>query len=214
MMDPEQLKPGWNDMSPTRLETAIWSAFTPARVAANDIQQHEWEARTFLNLVQEHLRPQRTVELGSYKGWMSTLLAAVSGEVVSIDTQEYAPPETIAFNLTFLKGDAADAAFVYGLMPHGVGPIDLLFIDDGHYYETIRLEFDLWRQFVRPGGWIAFHDINPLANIGPHGTQPDSIQVPRFWRELKGNKQEIIATDEHSKWMGHVPHGGIGILRL
>jgi hypothetical protein len=94
------------------------------------------------------------------------------------------------------------------------GYIDLLFIDDGHYYETIVKEFELWKPYVRPGGWIVFHDINPLANIGPHGTQPDCIQVPRFWQELNGNKQEIIATEEHKQWKGVIPHGGLGILRV
>ena len=93
-------------------------------------------------------------------------------------------------------------------------PIDLLFIDDGHYYETICKEFELWRPHVRPGGWIVFHDINPLANIGPHGVQPPELQVTRFWKELQGNKQEIIATEEHKAWKGVVPHGGIGILRV
>jgi len=94
------------------------------------------------------------------------------------------------------------------------GPIDLLFIDDGHYYEQIMREFELWRPHVRPGGWIVFHDINPLANIGPHGTQPECIQVPRFWKELEGNKEIIIATDEHKAWKGTLPHGGLGILRV
>jgi hypothetical protein len=94
------------------------------------------------------------------------------------------------------------------------GPIDLLFIDDGHYYETIVKEFELWKHCVRTGGWIVFHDINPKANIGPHGTQPDCVQVPRFWNELEGDKREIIATEEHKAWKGVVPHGGIGVLRL
>ena len=202
-------------MNTERLEAAFSAAFTPERVARNDIQQHKWELGTFLGLVNCKLRPQRTVELGTYKGWTATLLAAVSDRVVSIDTQEYGPPDAPpSAELTFLKGDATDPLTAKEAVFHLGGPIDLLFIDDGHYYETIVAEFNLWKPFVRPGGWIAFHDINPLANIGPHGTQPDSIQVPRFWRELKGNKQEIIATSEHASYLGHLPHGGIGILRL
>jgi predicted O-methyltransferase YrrM len=116
--------------------------------------------------------------------------------------------------LDFVAGDATDKDSVIVALATLGGPIDLLFIDDGHYYETICKEMELWRPHVRPGGWIVFHDINPLANIGPHGVQPDCIQVTRFWNELGGDKQEIIATDEHKQWKGVVPHGGLGILRV
>ena len=203
---------------PPQLETALAAAFTPENVASNAIQQHEWELRTFLRIVIDELKPARTVELGSYLGWTSALLSLVTyADTVSIDNGEFGTPGEAArygYHLTFLLGDAADPPFVKSVMANLGGPIDLLFIDDGHYYETIALEFKLWRPHVRPGGWIVFHDINPLANIGPHGTQPDSIQVPRFWKELQGEKQEIIATQEHVAWKGVIPHGGLGILRV
>jgi predicted O-methyltransferase YrrM len=202
---------------PTYLESALAAAFTTEHVANNEIQQHEWEMRTFLGLVLDELKPERTVELGTYRGWNAALLSLVtSRHTVSIDIKDYGTTASYehCHQLTNVLADAAadsEPAFVKTLLG---GPIDLLFIDDGHYYETIVKEFAIWSPLVRPRGWVVFHDINPLANIGPHGVQPDCIQVPRFWNELIGNKQEIIATDEHKQWKGVVPHGGIGILRV
>ncbi len=37
-------------------------------------------------------------------------------------------------------------------------PIDLLFIDGDHSYEGCSTDLKAWLGFVRPGGWIAFHD--------------------------------------------------------
>ncbi len=198
------------------IEKTINEVFTPERVAGNIIQQHEWEVRTFLNLVQKELKLPNTVELGSYRGWMSVLLSTVSKKVISIDTQEFGPPEDHHqyTNLKFLKGSGDDLSLALQVFADMDGWIDLLFIDDGHHYETICKEFEIWKRLIRPDGRIVFHDINPLANLGPDGKQPESMQVTRFWNELKGNKQEIIATQEHAAWKGVIPHGGLGILRL
>ncbi len=37
-------------------------------------------------------------------------------------------------------------------------PIEFLFIDDGHDYEDVKLDFQLWYPKVIYGGFIAFHD--------------------------------------------------------
>jgi predicted O-methyltransferase YrrM len=193
------------------------AAFTPERIAANDIQQHEWELREFLQMASLELKPDRTVELGTYKGWTAAILSWItSRQTISVDIQDWGTSESEAFshNLSYMVADAATPDCVTQVLVCLGGTIDLLFIDDGHYYETIVKEVELWRPHVRQGGWIVFHDINPLANIGPHGTQPESIQVPRFWKELEGNKQEIIAGPEQAKWKGPLPHGGIGVLKL
>jgi len=200
--------------TPTYLENALTAVFAESNLI--NIQQHEWEMRTFLNMVLTELKPARTVELGTFRGFTGALLSAVTSTMtVSIDVADHGmPPEAWkwANSLQTILDDATSPDCVTQAMARLGGPIDLLFIDDGHYYETIVKEVELWRPHVRPGGWIVFHDINPLANIGPHGVQPECIQVTRFWNELKGDKREIIATDEHRAWKGTLPHGGLGIL--
>jgi len=201
---------------PPLLEAAIEAFFTPEHIAANDIQQHEWEMRSLLKLMLDVLKPERTVELGTYKGFTAALLSlATSEKTISLDITDYGTDyaKQYARNLQLFLTDAAIDGVEQVIGNHLGGPIDLLYIDDGHYYETIVKEFALWSPMVRSGGWIVFHDINPLANIGPHGTQPDSIQVPRFWKELNGDKTELIANAQN-KYRGHLPHGGIGILKV
>lgn len=39
-------------------------------------------------------------------------------------------------------------------------PIDLLFIDGGHKYEEVSADIKGWARFVKPKGFIAFHDYN------------------------------------------------------
>jgi predicted O-methyltransferase YrrM len=200
---------------PTYLESALAAIFADHNLI--NIQQHEWEMRTFLAMVLGELKPERTVELGTYKGFAGALLSLVtSRQTVSIDTGDYGTElaRPYGHKLSYILDDATSPDCVTLAMAALGGPIDLLFIDDGHYYETIVKEMELWKPHVRPGGWIVFHDINPLANIGPHGVQPPELQVTRFWNELKGDKQEIIATDEHKQWKGVVPHGGLGLLRV
>lgn len=201
---------------PQPIEAVIDAFFAPHHVAANDIQQHEWEARTLLRLMLDELKPERTAELGTYKGLMTALLSlATAGKTVTMDIEPYGSEWGVSHgkNIESVIADASLEGTPQLAVSKLEGQIDLLFIDDGHYYETIVKEFSIWKPAVRKGGWICFHDINPLANIGPHGTQPDCIQVPRFWQELKGEKEEIIATKE-SGYRGHIPHGGIGILRV
>lgn len=196
------------------IERLIGEFFIPRHVDSNDIQQHEYEIRVLLEMMIYDLKPVNTVEIGTYKGFMAALLSlATSGKTVSIDIVDHGRIMD-GRNLEMILADATQQATADKVKEILAGPIDFLFIDDGHFYDQIVKEFQVWTPLVRPGGWICFHDINPLANIGPHGVQPPEIQVPRFWKELQGDRVEIIATGNEGHYRGHLPHGGLGILRL
>lgn len=46
--------------------------------------------------------------------------------------------------------------------------IDFLFIDGNHAYEAVRKDFEDWSPKVKPGGYIAFHDVSfNNLNTGP-----------------------------------------------
>lgn len=192
---------------------------TPMRVFLDrgDIQQHEWEMRVFFVKVLNELKPKRTVELGTWKGGMAALLSqATSDKTISLDIDRYGTSgaEPYSHQLEFILTDARILGCAEPIIKNLGGPIDLLFVDDGHCYEDDVSEFKIWQPLVRPGGWICFHDINPLANLGPHGEQQANVQTARFWKELTGNKEEIIANESHRAFRGVIPHGGIGILRV
>lgn len=78
--------------------------------------------------------------------------------------------------------------------------LDFLFIDGDHSLLGVQLDYFMYREFVRPGGHIAFHDINE---------SPEHIRVgclvSQFWAQLKGEKREF---NSHQSW------GGIGLLKV
>lgn len=77
--------------------------------------------------------------------------------------------------------------------------LDFLFIDGDHTYDGVKRDFNTYREYVRPGGLIAFHDIKDTPyhqRLGCH--------VADFWKELTGEKKEFCSDAD---W------GGIGVIR-
>lgn len=97
-------------------------------------------------------------------------------------------PETKAHVRKLLVGDA----------------VDLLFIDGDHRLDGVTRDFELWRDLVRPGGHILFHDILPHTRL-------PSCQVDQLWQRLQrehpGHTMEIVAARDQG-W------AGIGILQV
>lgn len=60
--------------------------------------------------------------------------------------------------------------------------LDVLYIDGDHTYQGAKLDFVNYKPFVRPGGLVLLHDINPPAP----GEDDRGVQVYRLWEELKG----------------------------
>lgn len=170
----------------------------------------------FLSLVEEvsALRPARILEIGTYHG--GTLLVwsqLASEQVVSCDIrvrdhmrlvfERFAPPGS-GCAVRILEGDSHAAAFRESVERELGGPVDFLFIDGDHTEQGVRLDFEMYRSLVRPGGLIAFHDIAERQPI------PEN-QVQHFWRKLKadappGTVQEFIDDPDQSGF-------GIGLLR-
>lgn len=196
------LKPG--------LQEGMGQAFNiPGR-----IQQHVWESHNFLLRVMNDLKPERTVELGTWKGWNAVLLSLVTSKItVSVDVHDYDRGESIDYirsnglNARLPLGDCRCPEAVVLIKEWLDGPIDLLFIDDGHCIEEVTEDHRIWAPLVRPGGWIVFHDINPEANLIAPGVHPAICQAHAYWATLTGNKEEII-------FQGDPPGPGIGILKV
>jgi predicted O-methyltransferase YrrM len=77
-------------------------------------------------------------------------------------------------------------------------PVDVLFIDGDHSYEGVKRDFELYSPLVRPGGFIALHDIaRHPADVG--------CEVDRFWNEIRNNRrtEEIVENpDQGGKGIG------------
>jgi autotransporter strand-loop-strand O-heptosyltransferase len=79
--------------------------------------------------------------------------------------------------------------------------VDFLFIDGDHSYEGVRQDYEMYREFVKPGGWIGFHDISDTEFH-----RSANCRVDRLWSELDGEKVEFIQEPRSH-------FGGIGFIR-
>jgi hypothetical protein len=79
--------------------------------------------------------------------------------------------------------------------------LDFLFIDGDHTYEGVKQDYEMYKEFVKPGGWIAFHDIKDTEFH-----RNANCRVDKLWVELSGNKIEFV--DNRSSY------GGIGFIQV
>jgi cephalosporin hydroxylase len=112
-------------------------------------------------------------------------------------------------DLHLIDGNSASAA-VSDAVRQAVSDrgIDVLFIDGDHSYSGVRSDYLNYRQLVRDGGIIAFHDIVPdhRTRLGCQ-TGAWTGDVPLFWSRLKPHARtvEFVANPTQDGY-------GIGVL--
>lgn len=165
-------------------------------------------------------QPHVIVEIGT-RGGGSLFLWSRSGPqldlLVSIDLPDgihgggYPEPRSKLYNLFvsdhtcdlhLLRADSQSTATRQQLETLLAGrPVDFLFIDADHRYPGVKRDYELYRDLVRPGGLIAFHDIRP-------NTFDPTIQVNQLWDEIRATgvtTREIV----HQPYTGRY---GIGLI--
>lgn len=167
-------------------------------------------------------RPRIVIEIGTASGGTLLMWARIATErVISIDLPGGIhgggyPAQKARLFKAFVRGrpnvtvnlirtsshEQTTRDRVGGLL--GPARADILFIDGDHRLEGVTRDFELWRDLVRPGGHIVFHDILY------HSREP-SAQVDQLWNDLKerhpGRTHEIIESPNQG-W------AGIGILEV
>src|SRR5206468_1453131 len=79
-----------------------------------------------------------------------------------------------------INGDSSHPLTVARLRRRlGGRQLDLLLIDGDHTWSGVRQDFLNYREFVRAGGLIAFHDICEVRDTDAAGSVGD---VPAFWK--------------------------------
>jgi cephalosporin hydroxylase len=164
------------------------------------------------------VQPKVVVEIGTANGGTLLLFARsvdAAATIISIDLPGDRPGQGYAAwriplykrfalpgqSMHLLRGDSHDPAIRARVEELLDGrEIDFLFIDGDHSYEGVKADFELFRDLVRSGGLIAFHDISPAT--------PDSHQVRRFWSELSRTYpgEEFVEQPDR-------PWYGIGLVR-
>jgi predicted O-methyltransferase YrrM len=86
----------------------------------------------------------------------------------------------VAHIVTPLKGYSFEFADTWSV------PIDLLFIDANHEYESVARDFQMWVRHVKRGGIVAFHDANGVWP-GPTRVVEESLIATNFGRVHKAD---------------------------
>ena len=124
--------------------------------------------------------PGTVVEIGSYRGRSTTVLAAAVAdgvEVVAIDPHAGNDRGPYQWHGTYDEGEGDFARFHGNLAAAGVadrvrhvrrrsgdalddvdGDVDVLFVDGAHAYRAARADIDRWGARVSPGGTMLVHD--------------------------------------------------------
>ena len=66
-------------------------------------------------------------------------------------------------------------------------PFDMVVIDNGHEYEEVKNQIELFRPLIRSGGLICGHDLDPGNGVHKAVTEliPDYTEpVPRVWAKV------------------------------
>lgn len=146
-----------------------------------------------LNLVEHvnELSPENVLEIGTYNGGTLFMWANITkNKVVTCDLRnpshrselykEFAPGNSKC-KVVALEGDSHSEEFIKRVHKEFENKkLDFLFIDGDHTEKGVEADFYNYKDMVRKGGIIAFHDI--LENQPVEGNQ-----VYYFWEKIKEN---------------------------
>lgn len=173
------------------------------------LMQQRAEFGALLALLEQE-RPDRILEIGVYRGGTLWHWLALAGErVVAIDLPggPFGEPGTAdvegwqswaadrGVELLVHLGDSRDQAARQFAARHG--PYDLVFIDGGHAYETVRAD---WEHYGPLGRIVVLHDILPEQEAA-------GVEAHLLWAQIRGryHTTELVCS-------GGQAYGGIGIV--
>jgi len=162
------------------------------------------------------LGPRGVLEIGTAAGgslFLLCLIATRDARIVSVDLPGgefgggYEKSRRFFYRrfgrrgqrVNLLRGDSHDSSLVEQVRARLAerGGADLVFVDGDHSLAGVTLDYELYWPLVKPGGMMAFHDINP-------GTGPWGGGVPEFWARHRRNARSEEFVQEPSG-------GGYGI---
>lgn len=159
------------------------------------------------------LEPRIVLEIGTHRGGTLLIWSAIaSSKVISCDLRDFTrdgdllralPPSESQCEVTLMSGNSHAPAFRNRVVEAlGGDKVDFLFIDGDHTREGVAQDYRDYRDLVRPGGLIAFHDIVPRQPVPAN-------QVNEFWTTISSEPgaEEIVADARQTGF-------GIGLLRV
>jgi predicted O-methyltransferase YrrM len=158
------------------------------------LTQHRTEILGLLEYVGS-TKPRYVCEIGTYRGGTNLLIAQAIPTVrimVGLDLYVQQKSKLNFFchddrKLHYVNGSSYDPTTVQKVLSLlGGKQLDFLFIDGDHHYEGLKRDFLSYRNLVKDGGIIAFHDIVRDRRMR-FGRESDMWvgDVPIFWSRVK-----------------------------
>ena len=186
------------------------------------IQQKKNEWISFIKEISKNGKLKNCLEIGCYDGCTTVFLSNFFENLITIDQQiqprfdefKYTHNNSNLFgseyiktkcNFNYISGSSHDKN-TYDKVKNTLNgnKLDLLFIDGDHSYNGVKLDFNMYYDFVKDGGIIAFHDIHRSNFHENHG-----CYVHDFWDELiEDGKNNIVFFDSDASDLW----GGIGLI--
>lgn len=115
--------------------------------------------------------------------------------------------------VTEIAGNSHDPAYIEYAKQIIGSPVDFMFIDGDHTYEGVKADYFNFRDMVKPGGFIAFHDILDTPVHRSNG-----CYVAHFWNELKATGIEYWEFVDNNEYMCYTAPNpsksmGIGVIK-
>lgn len=170
-------EPSWQDVA--------WRA-----VRAHKADQDIWELSCTLALLDQLVRPQTVLEVGSLHGgslWAWDQLPSVQRLVsVTLPLADAAGRTAVTIgNLTTVYADSQDdLTLPRTLEALGGHQPDLVVIDGNHTYQAARHDLLTYGGLVAPGGAIVLHDI---AEVPQH----PEVRVSQLWAEVAPRRPSV-----------------------
>ena len=177
-----------------------------------DSQQVFSEIEKLVSTVAD-LKPKNILEIGTCNGGTLFMWSNIAtGKVISCDLIanykrnelfEYFPNPKAPCEVSFVEGDSHTEGLKEKVKNILAGEkVDFLFIDGDHSEKGVEIDYHLYKDLVREGGIIAFHDI--VENQPVEGNE-----VYYFWKRVKQglNTEEFVNSPDQCGF-------GIGIVRV
>jgi FkbM family methyltransferase len=159
------------------------------------------------------LKCKNIMEIGTYAGGLFSIMCKLSDEdgvKISVDLPVYENQENTEYYKNFLRDHKKFSKNVHFIAADSHKQetleqvkqllngeeLDFLFIDGDHSYAGVKQDFEMYKELVKDGGYIGFHDINDTEwhrNL--------NCYVAHFWDEIK-NRYESTEINTKSYAMG------------
>jgi len=143
------------------------------------------------------------MEIGCYSGGTTISFSLICSKLCTIDLSKiYNTSEVEGYcQHKFIIGNSTDPEVISEAY-NFTGPLDFLFIDGDHTEEGAYKDYLNYKSFVKPGGYIFFHDI---VDTESHRSQ--NCFVSRAWNRVKENHK-------YMEFISGASWGGIGAIQI